>query len=74
MGVEKDINDESPTVILPGLLILKVNSSCLIKYFPGESHCSDMSSINPEFDSQDMIESKERIFSLIKTWVGVNES
>ncbi|XP_037040840.1 putative serine protease K12H4.7 [Bradysia coprophila] len=40
---------------------------------PGASHCADLYSISPD-DSPKMREVKERIFSLVKLWIGVDSS
>lgn len=70
MGVNVDINDESPTVILPGLCANPFQTMInLCKLFAGESHCSDLSSISAR-DTPEMVASKERIFELIKEWLG----
>ncbi|CRK95698.1 CLUMA_CG009156, isoform A [Clunio marinus] len=56
MGVQEDINEYSPTVILPR-----------------QSHCSDLYSVS-ELDTPELLESKQRIFSLLRQWLGMGET
>lgn len=53
MGVQTDVNADSPVVILEGY-----------------SHCADLYSISAS-DSQQMRETKERVTSLVRQWLGL---
>jgi hypothetical protein len=47
-----------------------INEDSPVVILPGETHCSDLNSIS-EFDTPEMRASKERLFELIKKWLGI---
>lgn len=72
MGTQVDINESSPTVIIPRMKKICFSDSILQwNSFLVESHCSDLGSIS-EYDSPEMRASKERIFELVQQWLGVS--
>ncbi|KAJ6639188.1 putative serine protease K12H4.7 [Pseudolycoriella hygida] len=56
MGIQTDLNDQSPADVVPGA-----------------SHCADLSSNSPN-DSPRMREVRDRIFNLVRQWIGVDTS
>lgn len=75
MGVEEDINEFSPTVILPRKSFLIHNPSEFNTLYSidvsVESHCSDLYS-HRATDTPEMTASKERISELVLQWLGLS--
>jgi hypothetical protein len=71
-GITEDINESSPTFVIPGELLVVSSTFCVNERFtiPGGSHCSDMKSIKEE-DSDELIAVKLKVFGFVKKWLGI---
>lgn len=71
IGVYRDINEHSPTVILPRKKYKNKNHpKYLINIFLGAAHVSDLGSISLN-DSPEMVASKLRVKALIWKWLDI---
>lgn len=73
MGLQEDLNEHSPTVVIPSNYLLKklyqrLLTNSLNNSISVASHVADMGSISDR-DSPEMVAAKERVFELIKQWV-----
>lgn len=77
MGLQEDLNEWSPTTILPCMYMLQlvIDKKTIIKFhliilFPVESHVSDLNSIKAS-DTPQMRANKERVFELVQQWLEI---
>lgn len=69
LGVQSDLNDESPVIVIPRKFVYNIIIHFCLYYmfFLGASHASDMDSIG-EDDWPELVEAKEMVRDTIFRW------
>lgn len=71
MGLQEDLNSQSPVVVIPSRFFSKTISDILITFFEFilvHSHCSDLQSISSS-DTEEMLAVKIQIRDLVYLWL-----